>query len=151
MPSLACNSSRTRQPALAFPTDTPTQSPVLSSATMEPAMTATSGSLLAPEIPPTTFASPTVAVAPTQTATPQPYCTVLVNVRLRSGPGVDFDHLTTLYVNEMLVPFAYVPQGRTDGAWVKIYLANNPKRVGWVIASTNAIACNLDITLLPPP
>lgn len=95
--------------------------------------------------------TPTVTVTPTQTATPQPFCTVLLNVRLRKGPGVDFDQITTLYVDEMLVPFAYVPQGRTEGAWIKIYLANNPQRVGWVIASSNAIACNLDITQLPLP
>jgi hypothetical protein len=74
-----------------------------------------------------------------------------MNVRLRIGPGVDFDQITTLYRDELLVPFAYVPQGRTEGGWVKIYLFNNPKRIGWVTAGSKTIACNLDITSLPLP
>ena len=151
LPSIACNVSRTRQPGLVFPTNTPTQSPAPTAIGTDTALATVLSTSLPVEIPTTTPGLPTEISTPTNTATPQPFCTVQINVRLRSGPGIDFDHLTTLYVGELLVPFAYVPQGRTEGAWVKIYLADNPDWVGWVIANTTAIACNMDITMLPLP
>jgi hypothetical protein len=149
MPSIACNVSRTRQPPLIFPTETPIESlsptiPSFESVTVSPSALVMGEQTRTP-VPPTEI------VPPTASATPQPYCSVLINVRLRSGPGVDFQHLTTLYVGDLLVPFAYVPQGRTEGAWVKIYLSDNPDRIGWVIANSNIIACNVDITELPAP
>lgn len=144
--TLACRFSGTSQPVLVFPTDTPTQPPAPTlTATVSPtppilAVTETPG-------PVPTF----VTTTPTITSSPQPLCTVLMNVRLRKGPGIDFDQITTLYRDELFVPFAYVPQGRTEGPWVKIYLSNTPDRIGWVTAGSNVIACNLDITTLPPP
>ena len=151
MPSLACNVSRTRQTGLVFPTDTPLKSLVPTINSTLPVVATASVTLMQVEVYTLTPGLPTETLAPTNTATPQPFCTVQMNVRLRSGPGTDYDHLTTLYVGELLVPFAYVPQGRTEGAWVKIHLADNPDRVGWIIANSYVIACNMDITMLPVP
>lgn len=151
MPSIACNVSRTRQRGLIFPTDTPTKSLSPTTISTEPEVSIASVTLQSVTEQTSTPGLPTETSAPTNTATPQPFCTVQMNVRLRNGPGVDYDHLTTLYVGELLVPFAYVPQGRTEGAWVKIHLADNPDRVGWVIANSTVIACNMDITMLPTP
>ena len=99
-------------------------------------------------------ASPTATTAPqvvAATATPVPICTVRAGLlNLRSGPGTVFEPpLTTLPQGTQLEPLGFSAVGFPENDWIEVRVRQSGQ-VGWVSASPQFVACNVDPTSLPP-
>jgi hypothetical protein len=127
----ACNfTSGTESPS---PTASPASSP-----TLNPTPSPTKTSLPA--------ATGTASLAPTQTA----LCSTLVNLKIRSGPGTDYEPpITAVGADTRLIPFGFNPVGVPGGSWVLVS-SEDGSVTGWVSASPEFLVCDLDLTSLPP-
>ncbi len=78
-------------------------------------------------------------------------CTVVSGVNLRSGPGTAYDPpLAGLGANTLLRPLAFSINGFPLGQWLQVQVEATGL-VGWVSAGPQWIACDVDVTTLPPP
>jgi len=78
-------------------------------------------------------------------------CTVVSGVNLRAGPGTAYDPpLAGLGANTVLRPLAFSLNGFPLGQWLQVQVEATGL-VGWVSAGPQWIACDIDVTVLPPP
>jgi len=129
-------------------TETSQPSPTMLAATEAPTAISTST-----DVPttaePTQPAPTTVPSDPPPTATSGPQCTVLKRLNFRKGPGTAYNPpVGVLDVNSEVVPKGYNPQGTPNGAWLQV-LDPVANQIGWVIAASDSITCNIDMTRLP--
>ena len=105
-------------------------------------------------VTPTETVTPTqtgIATQPSATATTatagEPTCSVVnTSLNLRPGPGTEF----APPVGALLQGAELRPLSRNqDASWVEVEVASNG-RTGWVSAAPQFIACNIDVSTLPP-
>ena len=101
-------------------------------------------------------ASPTKNSPPTSTAiktlspTPAAFCSTLVNLKIRSGPGTAYEPpITAVGPDTRLIPFGFNSVGIPGGSWVLVS-SEDGAITGWVSASSDFLTCNIDLTTLPP-
>jgi hypothetical protein len=86
-------------------------------------------------------------ISPTDTG---PRCTVLQELNFRFGPGVAYDPpIGKLQQNAVVIPVGYNPLGTPGGSWAMVR-APSTNQQGWVNADAQYIACNINLTSLPP-
>ena len=102
----------------------------------------------------------TGVVQETVTASPNPSCTVLQDLNLRSGPGTAYiPRIRVLPAKSILTPLGFAPKGVPGGSWAYVQDSASQDK-GWVSAGTQYISCNIEVTALalmafgtpvPPP
>ncbi len=151
----ACNS-----PQAVASTDEPLATAVPATATSAVVVEET---LIASEPTPTAIAptataivaAPVKPVAETQTpstvtATEVLACRTLQNVNLRPGPGLSFEPpIRLLPANSALSPVAFSAVGFPGGQWIQVVDVSTGTQ-GWVSAGSQFVACDFDLTTLPP-
>jgi hypothetical protein len=93
--------------------------------------------------------TPTIVQTETETPTPQPLCTVLSDLNMRTGPGTPYrPPIRALPAGTELVPIGFNPVGIIGGPWVHVRdVARND--TGWVSGQTQFLTCNVDLNQYP--
>ncbi len=117
---------------------------------------------VATALTPTPVPPPTAVVIPLSTPTeqpainvtptnPAPSCEVVsAGLNLRAGPGLAFEPpLRALSRGTVITPLAFVGRGFPSGQWIEVQVNATGQR-GWVSAGAQFVACNVDVTVLPP-
>jgi hypothetical protein len=98
---------------------------------------------------PTQKSTPAFAATIAPEPTDAPFCSTLVNLKVRKGPGTAYDPpLTAVEPGTQLTPFGFNPVGIPGGSWALVSSADGAF-TGWVSASSDFIACNIDLSSLP--
>jgi hypothetical protein len=135
--------------ALAPRTDALQASPTRA-AELTPAQPAPTLAAIAPVSPPTAPPAPASAIPPTDLPPAASCLVVTAGLNLRPGPGTVYNPpLAALGRNTELRPLSFVARGFPSGQWIEVQVVSNGLR-GWVGAGTQFVACNVDVTSLPP-
>jgi hypothetical protein len=114
-----------------------TQTQIVDSPTQTPQPTTAS------ELPPST------ETLPPPTATSGPFCTILQDLNMRSGPGTAYrPPIRSLPAQTIIEPLGYNPVGVPGGPWLQANDRSN-NQIGWVSAGSQYVSCNIDLTSLP--
>jgi hypothetical protein len=126
----------------------PTATSVAVASSLTPTPTATTTPTPIPTATSTNTSTPTSTLTVTPTPTPKPDAVVVAHVNLRSGPGTEYDIMSTLSPGQALTVTGCI----TDATWLWV---NTERQEGWVINRQDLVILNLPIEQIaivsPPP
>jgi uncharacterized protein YraI len=119
-------------------------------ATTTPTSTSASTPTPTPKAASMNTSTPTSTLTVTPTPTPKPDAVVVAHVNLRSGPGTEYDIMSTLSPGQVLTVTGRI----ADASWLQVN--TDQMQEGWVVNRANLVTLNLpteqiSVVSSPPP